>query len=136
MLLYIEAVMSNKKFEKFAQTLSEKAGNPITFQIAVLAIVVWALSGPFFKFDDTWQLIINTSTTIITFLMVFLIQNAQNRDSDALHIKLDELIRATEGAKEELMAVDKNNAEELKKLREKYSQLGSALPKQDTIHDS
>src|SRR6266550_968613 len=82
-------------FSRFAKWTSSKLGHPLAFFIAVLIIVVWALAGPIFHFSDTWQLVINTGTTIVTFLMVFLIQNTQNRDSEALHLKLDELIRAT-----------------------------------------
>jgi len=85
-----------KLFTKFATTVSRWTGRPPVFAICCLLVVVWALSGPMFGFSDTWQLVINTSTTIITFLMVFLIQNTQNRDNNALHAKLDELIRASE----------------------------------------
>lgn len=80
-------------FSRFAQRLSNWSGRPPTFVIALGLILAWAISGPFFDFNDTWQLVINTSTTIVTFLMVFLIQNTQNRDTDALHIKIDELLR-------------------------------------------
>ena len=89
--------MKNKAslFTRFAQWAAHAAGKPLTFLLAVLVVVVWAASGPVFHFGDTWQLVINTSTTIVTFLMVFLIQNTQNRDTDALHIKIDELLRST-----------------------------------------
>lgn len=115
-------------FTKFCQALSNRAGSPKTFVVAVTLIAVWALTGPYFHYDDTWQLIINTSTTIITFLMVFLIQNTQNRDNDILHLKLDELIRATKEAHNTVLSLDKLGAQELKKLREQYSELGQNAP--------
>lgn len=112
------------KFAKFCQALSNWAGSSKTFLTAVVLIVVWALTGPYFHYNDTWQLIINTSTTIITFLMVFLIQNTQNRDNDILHLKIDELIRSTHQAQNASLCLDKLGTRELRKLREKYSALG------------
>jgi len=112
------------KFAKFCQALSNWAGSSKTFLTAVVLIVVWALTGPYFHYNDTWQLIINTSTTIITFLMVFLIQNTQNRDNDILHLKIDELIRATKEAQNASLCLDKMGTRELRKLREQYSALG------------
>ncbi|WP_408600436.1 low affinity iron permease family protein [Pseudomonas sp. PLMAX] len=112
------------KFAKFCQALSNWAGSSKTFLTAVVLIVVWALTGPYFHYNDTWQLIINTSTTIITFLMVFLIQNTQNRDNDILHLKIDELIRATKEAQNASLCLDKMGTRELRKLREQYSSLG------------
>jgi low affinity Fe/Cu permease len=112
------------RFAKFCQALSNWVGSSKTFLIAVVLIVVWALTGPYFHYNDTWQLIINTSTTIITFLMVFLIQNTQNRDNDILHVKIDELIRATKEAQNATLCLDKMDTSELKELRERYSSLG------------
>ena len=103
------------KFDTFSQGLAKRAGSPKTFQIAILLIVMWAVSGPFFHYNDTWQLIINTSTTIITFLMVFLIQNTQNRDNDILHLKIDELIRATTAAQNATLGLDKMGSRDLRK---------------------
>ena len=90
-------------FRRMAARVAHAAGRPSTFGLAVVAVVAWAAAGPFFGFSDTWQLVINTSTTIITFLMVFIIQNTQNRDSHALHLKLDELIRASRSARNRLL---------------------------------
>jgi low affinity Fe/Cu permease len=114
------------KFAKFCQSLSNRAGSSKTFLTAVVLIAIWALTGPYFHYNDTWQLIINTSTTIITFLMVFLIQNTQNRDNDILHLKIDELIRATKEAQNASLSLDKMGTRELRKLREQYSSLGEA----------
>ncbi|MBB6157851.1 low affinity Fe/Cu permease [Pseudomonas sp. JAI115] len=112
------------KFAKFCQALSNWAGSSKTFLIAILLIIAWALTGPYFHYNDTWQLIINTSTTIITFLMVFLIQNTQNRDNDILHLKLDELIRATKDAQNAFMSLDHLDTKELRELRKRYSTMG------------
>ena len=96
------------------------AGRPAAFSIAAGLVVLWLCSGPIFGFSDTWQLIINTSTTIITFLMVFLIQNSQNRDTQAIQVKLDELIRVTRGAHVALLDLEELSDEELKKIRKDY----------------
>lgn len=111
------------KFARFCQTLSTWSGSSKTFLVAIVLIVVWGLTGPYFHYNDTWQLIINTSTTIITFLMVFLIQNTQNRDNDILHLKIDELIRATTAAQNASLCLDKMGTRDLRKLREQYSDL-------------
>ena len=112
------------KFDTFSQGLAKRAGSPKTFQIAILLIVMWAVSGPFFHYNDTWQLIINTSTTIITFLMVFLIQNTQNRDNDVLHIKIDELLRVTKEAQNAVLNLDSLDAKELRNIRKQYKRMG------------
>jgi low affinity Fe/Cu permease len=114
------------KFSKFCQSLSHWAGSSKTFGTAVVLIIAWAFTRPYFHYKDTWQLIINTSTTIITFLMVFLIQNTQNRDNDILHLKIDELIRATEEAQNASLCLEKMGTSELRKLREQYSSLGES----------
>lgn len=93
-------------FTKVAGRIASWAGQPVTFVVAFVAILIWAASGPIFHYSDTWQLIVNTSTTIITFLMVFLIQNSQNRDGAAMQAKLDELIRAVEGARGHFIAIE------------------------------
>ncbi len=100
---------------------SRATGRPVTFIIAAGIIIMWAVMGPLFGFSDTWQLVINTSTTVITFLMVFLIQNTQNRDSEAMHVKLDELIRATSGAHNALLDLEELQEEELDKIRKQYT---------------
>lgn len=112
------------KFASFCQALSNWAGSSKTFLLAIVLIGVWALTGPYFHYNDTWQLIINTSTTIITFLMVFLIQNTQNRDNDILHLKIDELIRATKDAQNATLSFENMGSKDLRKLREQYSSLG------------
>ena len=112
------------KFDRFAQWLAKWAGRPLTFAIALLLILAWAVSGPLFDFNDTWQLVINTSTTIITFLMVFLIQNTQNRDNDVLHIKIDELLRTTHKAHKALLDPEHMDPAKLHALRKQYQQMG------------
>jgi low affinity Fe/Cu permease len=110
-------------FRVFAQRSSMMLGSAWAFTGAVLVICVWLLTGPTFHFSDTWQLIINTATTVITFLMVFLIQNTQNRDAKAMHLKLDELIRAVKGARNQLVDLEDLSDEELKKLEEQFQRL-------------
>jgi low affinity Fe/Cu permease len=112
------------RFEDFSQSLSKRAGSPRTFAVAIVLIVIWAITGPFFHYNDTWQLIINTSTTIITFLMVFVIQNTQNRDNDVLHIKIDELLRVTKGAQNAALNLDELDDKQLKTIRKQYRQVG------------
>jgi low affinity Fe/Cu permease len=110
-------------FRVFARRSSDVLGSPWAFVMAILVIVVWAATGPTFHFSDTWQLIINTGTTIVTFLMVFIIQNTQNRDAKAVHLKLDEIIRAIKGARNELVDLEELSDEELKKLEEQFRHL-------------
>jgi low affinity Fe/Cu permease len=113
----------NSWFNVFAKTAARVSGRPFTFIMALSVIVVWAVTGPVFGFSDTWQLIINTSTTIITFLMVFLIQNTQNRDSEAIQIKLDELIRATKGAHTVLLDLEELDDKHLATIKECYEEI-------------
>jgi len=110
-------------FTRFAKWTSHAAGHPATFALAVLIILVWAATGPIFAYSDTWQLVINTGTTIITFLMVFLIQNTQNRDSAAVQLKLDELIRAINGAHNGLLELEELSDEDLARIRTRYEAL-------------
>ncbi|QTL05561.1 low affinity iron permease family protein [Aquabacter sp. L1I39] len=110
-------------FTRFSQAVSRYAGKPVTFFLAVLVIVIWGGTGPLFGFNDTWQLIINTSTTIITFLMVFLIQNSQNRDTEALQIKIDELIARTQGPRNVLLDLEDLDEKTLDRLRADYARL-------------
>jgi low affinity Fe/Cu permease len=107
-----------KSFTAFANFVADAAGKAQTFIIALLVVVVWAISGPVFKWSDTWQLVINTGTTIVTFLMVFLIQNSQNRDAAALQAKLDELLRALETARDDFIGIEHLSVEEIERLRQ------------------
>lgn len=113
----------NEFFRKFAHRASEVVGSPWAFLIAVGIIAAWALTGPIFGFSDTWQLVINTGTTVVTFLIVFLIQNTQNRDAKAIHLKLDELIRSARGARTRLVDLEELTDEELDKLQDEFRQL-------------
>src|SRR5262249_2773732 len=110
-------------FSRLASTTARKAGQPLAFTIACLIIIAWALTGPIFHFSDTWQLVINTGTTIVTFLVVFLIQNTQNRDSEAMHLKLDELIRANRDAHNALLDLEELTEQDLDRIRSSYEQL-------------
>jgi low affinity Fe/Cu permease len=114
---------SKSWFSRFAKVTARYTGKPLTFMFAVLIILVWAMTGPIFAFSDTWQLVINTGTTIITFLMVFLIQNTQNRDSEAMQVKLDELIRVTKGAQNALLDLEELEEEELDVIRNRYEKI-------------
>jgi low affinity Fe/Cu permease len=110
-------------FYRFAKWTARATGHPAAFAVAVGIVVGWLFSGPAFRFTDTWQLVINTGTTIVTFLMVFLIQNTQNRDSEAVQLKLDELIRAVEGAHNALLDVEELTERDLDRMRERYESL-------------
>ena len=114
----------NEMFSKFATAVARQSGRPTVFALAWALLLLWAASGPFVGFSENWQLIINTATTIITFLMVFLIQNTQNRDSLAVQIKLDELIRAMEGARDDFIDLEQLSEQQLDTLREKLGHLG------------
>jgi low affinity Fe/Cu permease len=114
------------RFATFARGLSTLSGRPLTFGLAALAVIIWAATGPLFGYSDTWQLVINTSTTIITFLMVFVIQNTQNRDTAAIQIKLDELIRATQGAHNAILDLEHLDEEQLEHYLKRYELLASA----------
>ena len=111
------------RFARLARAAARAMGHPAAFVVAVLLILAWAVTGPLFSFSDTWQLVINTSTTIITFLMVFLIQNTQNRDSEAMQLKLDELVRAVQGAHNALLDLEELSDDELERLRTHYEAL-------------
>jgi low affinity Fe/Cu permease len=110
-------------FNHFAKWTARTTGHPATFGTAVGIILIWAITGPIFHFSDSWQLVINTGTTIVTFLMVFLIQNTQNRDAVAMQIKLDELIRALQGAHNELVDLEELSEEELEQMKVHYTKL-------------
>jgi low affinity Fe/Cu permease len=121
-------------FPALARGASTAAGTPGMFAIALLVVIVWALTGPLFHYSDTWQLVINTGTTIVTFLMVFLIQNTQNRDTQAVQLKLDELIRVTKGAHNLLIDLEELDDEQVEQLRRTYERLGKIArekPKSD-----
>lgn len=114
------------RYSNFAKVIAHFCGRPRVFTFAAAIVVVWVLTGPIFKFSDTWQLVINTGTTIITFLMVFLIQNTQNRDTEAIQLKLDELIRATKGAHNALLDLEELEEESLDEFKIKYQALAAA----------
>jgi low affinity Fe/Cu permease len=127
-----------KLFNKIATWIATAAGQPITFVAAVLIIVIWGVSGPMFHFSDTWQLVVNTGTTIITFLMVFLIQNSQNRDGAAMQAKLDELLRAVDKAREQFIGIEHLTDQQIELVRtalERYAkdQQGKQKTADDTV---
>jgi low affinity Fe/Cu permease len=110
-------------FYRFARFTSKIVGHPLAFSVAILIIIIWAITGPIFQFSDTWQLVINTGTTIITFLIVFLIQNTQNRDGEAVQLKLDELIRALRSADNKILDIEDLTERDLERLRDHYAHL-------------
>ena len=118
--------MNKFRFSYLARRIAVLAGRPLTFLIAVTAVVLWALCGPLFGYTDTWQLAINTTTTIITFLMVFVIQSTQTRDTEAIQLKLDELIRATQGAHNALLDLEHIDDERFRRYRASYARLAAA----------
>jgi low affinity Fe/Cu permease len=122
-------------FYRFARLTSKIVGHPMAFCVAILVIVIWAIIGPIFHFSDTWQLVINTGTTIVTFLIVFLIQNTQNRDGEALQLKLDELIRALRTADNKILDIEDLGEQDLERLQAHYAHLAqlaqSRLPRKE-----
>src|SRR5688572_11289094 len=114
---------STSWFGRFAKETSRAAGRPMAFALAFSVVLIWAFTGPLFGYSDTWQLVINTGTTVVTFLMVFLIQATQNRDSEALQVKIDELIRATEGAHNALLDLEELDEDRMDRIRKRYADL-------------
>jgi len=123
-------------FRKFSNKTSEMVGSPWAFITAFLIIIVWGISGPIFGFSDTWQLVINTGTTIVTFLMVFLIQNTQNRDAKAIHLKLDELIRAKAGARNSLVNLENLPDKEIQVVQKEFEQVHEVCEENDGLKDA
>jgi low affinity Fe/Cu permease len=113
-------------YSRLTKAIARLSGRPIAFGLAVTTIVVWLATGPLFDYSDTWQLVINTTTTVVTFLMVFVIQNTQNRDTEAMQIKLDELIRATRGAHNALLDLEELEEDQLDRFRQRYEELARA----------
>ena len=116
-------------FDRFAKWTSRVAGKPVAFALAIVVVIAWALTGPIFGFSDTWQLVINTGTTIVTFFMVFLLQNTQYRDSEAIQIKLDELIRTMEGAHNVLLELEELSQADLDRIKAEYRKLAEKARK-------
>lgn len=116
-------------FDRFAKWTSRVSGKPVAFVLAIAVVIAWAVTGPLFGFSDTWQLVINTGTTIVTFFMVFLLQNTQYRDSEAIQVKLDELIRATEGAHNALLELEELSQTDLDRIKAEYRKLAEKARK-------
>jgi len=134
--IIIQLIMAKKKknlFEQFANWATNATGSSAAFIIAIVIIIVWLVTGPLFKYSDTWQLVINTGTTIVTFLMVFLIQKTQNKDSKAIHLKLNELLASHEGASNRMVDIEDLTEEELDQLHKFYVQLSGLAEKEDDI---
>jgi low affinity Fe/Cu permease len=129
---------TTSRFGRLARLTAHAMGQPAAFGTALAIIILWAVSGPIFGFSDTWQLIINTGTTIITFLMVFIIQNTQNRDAEAMHIKLDELIRAMDQAQNALLNLEELEEDDLERIRADYLRLAerARVELRDDVHSS
>jgi low affinity Fe/Cu permease len=118
-----QPISIQERFRRFAYAAACSVGSPIAFLLSCLLIAVWAVTGPYFHFSDTWQLVINTGTTVVTFLMVFLIQNTQNRDAKAIHLKLDELIRSAKGARNHLVCLENLTDDQLAELEKEFAKL-------------
>jgi low affinity Fe/Cu permease len=129
-------VTPNDRFARFAAIASGWLGSKLAFAGAVLVIVIWAVTGPIFRYSDTWQLVINTGTTIVTFLMVFLIQNTQNRDARAINLKLNELIRAIDKARDQMIDIENLTDMELDELQAKYEEIKAAWTKREASLNS
>jgi low affinity Fe/Cu permease len=123
-------------FQKFARTVVRTSGHPLAFGLAIATIVIWALAGPWFHFGDTWLLVINTVATIITFLMIFLIRNAQNRESEAVQLKLDELIRATKAAHNSLLDIEELSEEDLDRIKARFERLARKARKESNAGET
>jgi low affinity Fe/Cu permease len=128
----VQPIPRRDSFHKVSQGVSNKLGSPMAFALAILLIVAWVATGPFFNFSDTWQLVINTTTTIVTFLMVFAIQNTQNRDSKAMQLKLNELINSSRGARTEFVDVEDLTDSELNVLQSQFKDMHNQFRAQDT----
>jgi low affinity Fe/Cu permease len=126
--------MNEDGFRRFAHATAELVGRAGAFITATLIILMWGITGPLFRFSDTWQLVINTGTTIVTFLMVFLIQNTQNRDAHAIHLKLDELIRANKNARNSLLALESMTDPELERLQLEFEELRDRVARARNDH--
>jgi len=122
----IPAAKSRSWFARFARQTSRWTGRPSAFFVALAVVIAWVVTGPFYRFSDTWQLVINTGTTVVTFLMVFLIQNAQYRDAEAVQMKLDELLRVTHGAHNALLDIEELEEDELHRIRQGYTELAES----------
>jgi low affinity Fe/Cu permease len=117
----------NEVFRKFSATVADWVGRPLVFILGVAGVIVWGITGPLFGYSDTWQLLINTATTVVTFLVVFLVQNTQNRDAKAIHLKLDELLRGVQGARTSLVNLEECSDEELARLQKEFERLRKRL---------